>query len=86
MKIRKNTGPKAIILAITAGLFLGLLSLIRANPQIGVEATADTPQQSAPDYGQVFQSSFQPQPDDSESGSPEAESSTLRTHTRTRGS
>ena len=83
MKLRKNTGPKALVLASTAGLFLGLLSLIRANPQLGVDAAPDATTESVPDYEQVFRSGFE-QPVASNEG--DASSTAPTVHTRTRGS
>ena len=56
MKLNKNSGIKATIVAVAAALFAGLLALIHANPQIHAEpATTPTPQaQATPDFSNFF--------------------------------
>jgi hypothetical protein len=84
LKLHKNTGPKSLIFAATAGLFVGLFSLIRTNPEVSVDSSAET-QAEAPDYDQVFRTGLsnadsRGTQDDSVAGA------STRTHTRTRGS
>ncbi len=53
MKLRKQTGLKALITALTTGLFLLFLGLARAQPQIEAEANV-TPPAATPDYERFF--------------------------------
>jgi hypothetical protein len=78
MKLRKQTRLKALITALTTGLFLLFLGLIRAQPQISAEANpVATP---APNYDSFFGASGgRPAP-------AEPTASTQRPHTRTHAS
>ncbi len=79
MKLRKQASAKAFIVAITVGLFLGFLGLIRSEPRTGAES-AD-PEATPVDYERFFAPS---QPRDGDAS--EAPVPTVRPHTRTRGS
>jgi hypothetical protein len=91
VKLRKNTGVKAFIVAASTGLFVGLLALIRANPRISVEASSEptvTPQPT-PNYDGFFRRDGRR--DDDDGAVPQTQSqapstTTIRPHTRTRGS
>ena len=79
MKLRKQTRLKALITALTTGLFLLFLGLIRANPQI--EAEANVPPAATPDYDSFFA------PSSSTSGSQTpSQRPAEQPHTRTRAS
>ncbi|HEX5369406.1 MAG TPA: hypothetical protein VFY10_08340 [Dehalococcoidia bacterium] len=93
MKLRKNTGVKASIVAAAVALFAGLLTLIHANPQVHVEASAApavTPQvQPAPDYGGFFRGERDGRDDDDrfqQRTQSQVPSTSVQPHTRTRGS
>ena len=101
MKLNKNTGVKASIVAVAAALFAGLLALIHANPQIHVEASAApavTPDvQPTPDFGRFFRDGRDGRDgrDDDDGGrfvpqtQPQTQSPSftqVQPHTRTRGS
>ena len=102
MKLNKNTGVKASIVAVAAAVFVGLMALIHASPQIHVEASAApavTPEaQPTPDFGGFFRDGRDGRDDrDDDGGSlvpqtqPQAQSqlpstTSVRPHTRTRGS
>ncbi len=97
MKLNKNTGVKATIVAAIAALFAGLLALIHANPQIHVEASAAptvVPEaQPTPDFGGFFRDGRDGRDDDGGRLVPQTQpqsqlpsTTTVRPHTRTRGS
>jgi hypothetical protein len=77
VKLRKRTRLKAQITALTAGLFLLLMGLIRANPQLEAEATDEAA--IKPDYESFFAPSVR---------GPAAQDAPQQqeTHTRTRAS
>ena len=75
MKLRKQAAAKAFIVAATAGLFLGFLGLIRAEPRLNAESAA--PEATPVDYERFFAPS---QPRAGET------SEALPPRTRTRGS
>jgi hypothetical protein len=52
MKLHKQTKLKAAIAAAVAGLFLALLGLVRSEPAL--QAEAEAPATSTPDYGNFF--------------------------------
>ena len=81
MKLRKQTRLKALITALSTGLFLLFLGLIRANPQIEADAGAAAQPQPTPDYDRIFA----PPSGSALSATPTADA-TPRPHTRTRGS
>jgi len=75
VKLRRNGGLKATVLAGTVGLMLALFGLVRANPQITNEVESAVP---APDYERFF----------TPNGSRDAEVQRVEQapHTRTRAS
>jgi hypothetical protein len=75
VKLRKQTRLKALITALTTGLFLLFLGLVRANPQI--EAEANVQPVAAPDYERFFAPA---------GNAPRSETPTEQPHTRTRAS
>ena len=79
MKLRKQTRLKALITALTTGLFLLFLGLIRANPQI--EAEPNVAPAATPDYERFFA----PSSSTTRSETPEQRPAE-QPHTRTRGS
>jgi hypothetical protein len=81
MKLRKQTRLKALITALTTGLFLLFLGLIRADPKIEAEADAAPQPQAAPDYDRFFA----PSSNTSRDATP-SPTAAGRPHTRTRGS
>ncbi|HWC28493.1 MAG TPA: hypothetical protein VG845_00275 [Dehalococcoidia bacterium] len=76
MKLRRQTRLKALITALTTGLFVLFLALIRTHPQISAEANAVS--SPAPDYGSFFSGGS--------SAAPEPTASAQRPHTRTHAS
>jgi hypothetical protein len=81
MKLRKQTRLKALITALTTGLFLLFLGLIRANPQIEAEADPAPQPQPSLDYERFFAPSSSTARSDAATPVP-----VERPHTRTRGS
>ena len=75
MKLRKQTGLKAAVVATTAALMLGFFALVRAEP-VADDGTAP-PSSSDPDYNRVFS------PSGSGTAVPVAP---IAPHTRTRAS
>jgi hypothetical protein len=89
LKLRTNTGPKSLILAVTAGLFVGLLSLVRAYPPVEPTIVEETFVDAVPDYDEVFrgvEGTAAGLRSAGVDGPSSAESSSIPTHTRTRGS
>jgi hypothetical protein len=79
VKLRKQTRLKALVTALTTGLFLLFLGLVRAQPQIEAEANVTPP--STPDYERIFA----PSVNGSAAETPAPQPSE-RPHTRTRAS
>ena len=75
MKLHRNLQLKTAVLGATVGLLIAVFGLVRANPQITVEAEAIEP---LPDYNQFFAPQASPNRD-----APQTEPAP---HTRTRAS
>ena len=75
MKLRRNLRLKAAVLGGTIGLIMALFGLVRANPQITVDAQAVEP---LPDYQRFFASQASPNTDTAQAE--------RAPHTRTRAS
>lgn len=99
MKLGKNRGAKAAIVAAAAGLFVFFFGLVRADPQVKAEpdGAAATP---PPDYGRLFREGLDDDDDRYEeewygrratsrlppASGQETPSSSVQPHTRTRPS
>ena len=94
MKLRKQTGLKAALVAVTGGLFLAFLGLIRSDPGISAEPSdpgpTPPPTPSVDPYRRFFApdgtnrgGSVQPAPQSNPNPAPQNQT---RPHTRTRAS
>lgn len=73
MKLKRQTSAKGVIVAVTAGLLIGFLALIRSEPRI---KAAPEPEGATVDYQRFF----------SPAGGGNAPTEPVRVHTRTRAS